>query len=154
MDAQLGQVLNVLDKNNLWDKTLVIFVGDHGYPRVNGLGWNKNTLFERSCRAPLIIAHRAFQAAEQIGPSLSLSISTPQSPTCADSKIPHEVAGTSLRTVLKSPDAGTKDAAFTLVTRGPKLLRQSVTHIPLATYKMERRSNRALRPRPGPRRAS
>jgi arylsulfatase A-like enzyme len=56
MDAQLGRVLDALDKGNLWDNTLVIFVGDHGYPTGERQWWNKNTLFERSCRAPLIIA--------------------------------------------------------------------------------------------------
>ena len=56
MDAQLGRVLDALDKHQLWDKTLVIFVGDHGYHTGERQWWNKNTLFERSCRAPLIIA--------------------------------------------------------------------------------------------------
>ncbi|MEQ1826756.1 MAG: sulfatase, partial [Pirellula sp.] len=56
MDAQLGRVLDALDKNKLWDKTLVIFVGDHGYHTGERNWWNKNTLFERSCRAPLVIA--------------------------------------------------------------------------------------------------
>ena len=41
-------------------------------------------------------------------------------------KVPHQVAGVSLRTVLQSSDASVKDAAFTLVTRGPKLYGQSV----------------------------
>lgn len=31
MDAQLGRVLDSLDQHNLWDKSIVIFVGDHGY---------------------------------------------------------------------------------------------------------------------------
>ncbi len=126
MDAQLGQVLNVLDKNNLWDKTLVIFVGDHGYHTGERTWWNKNTLFERSCRAPLIIAAPGIPGGRT---NRSLVEFVDLYPTVADLcglKIPHEVAGTSLRTVLKSPDAGTKDAAFTLVTRGPKLYGQSV----------------------------
>ena len=41
-------------------------------------------------------------------------------------KIPHKVAGTSLRPVLVKPDAVVKDAAYTLVTRGPKLYGQSL----------------------------
>jgi arylsulfatase A-like enzyme len=36
--------------------TYVVFVGDHGYHTGERQWWNKNTLFERSCRAPLIIA--------------------------------------------------------------------------------------------------
>jgi uncharacterized sulfatase len=50
-------------------------------------------------------------------------------PTVAEScglKIPHKVAGTSLRPVLVKPDAVVKDAAYTLVSRGPKLYGQSL----------------------------
>jgi uncharacterized sulfatase len=50
-------------------------------------------------------------------------------PTIADLcglKIPHEVAGASLLPVLKMPTTNVKDAAFTLVTRGPQLYGQSI----------------------------
>jgi arylsulfatase A-like enzyme len=43
-----------------------------------------------------------------------------------DLKMPHAGAGTSLRPILTNPAATIKDAAFTLVTRGPKLHGQSV----------------------------
>ncbi len=126
MDAQLGRVLDTLDKNKLWDKTLVIFVGDHGYHTGERNWWNKNTLFERSCRAPLVIAAPGIQGGQS---SRSLVEFVDLYPTIADFcglKVPHEVAGVSLRSVLKSPEANVKDAAFTLVTRGPKLYGQSI----------------------------
>ena len=126
MDAQLGRVLDVLDKRKLWDKTLVIFVGDHGYHTGERQWWNKNTLFERSCRAPLIIAAPGMKGGHV---SRSLVEFVDVYPTVADVcglKMPHEVAGVSLRPVLESPDAKLKDAAFTLVTRGPKLYGQSI----------------------------
>jgi uncharacterized sulfatase len=50
-------------------------------------------------------------------------------PTIADLcglKMPHAAAGSSLRPILTNPAATIKDAAFTLVTRGPKLHGQSV----------------------------
>ena len=50
-------------------------------------------------------------------------------PTIADLcglKMPHAAAGSSLRSTLNDPAAPIKDAAFTLVTRGPKLHGQSV----------------------------
>jgi hypothetical protein len=50
MDAQLGRSMP-LDKHQLWDKTIVIFVGDHGYHTGERQWWNKNTFFERSCRS-------------------------------------------------------------------------------------------------------
>lgn len=126
MDAQLGRVLDALDKNKLWDKTLVMFVGDHGYHTGERNWWNKNTLFERACRAPLIIAAPGIKGGQV---SRSLVEFVDLYPTVADVcglELPHEVAGVSLRPVLESPDAGVKDAAFTLVTRGPQLYGQSI----------------------------
>ncbi len=126
MDAQLGRVIDVLDKNKLWKKTIVIFVGDHGYHTGERQWWNKNTLFERSCRAPMLIAAPGMKGGQV---SRSIVEFVDLYPTVAEScglKIPHKVAGTSLRPVLVKPDAVVKDAAFTLVTRGLKLYGQSL----------------------------
>lgn len=126
MDAQLGRVLDVLDKRQLWDKTVVVFVGDHGYHTGERGWWNKNTLFERSCRAPLIIAAPGTEGGRS---SRSLVEFVDLYPTVADLcglKMPHAVAGSSLRPALADPGANTKDAAFTLVARGQKLYAQSI----------------------------
>lgn len=126
MDAQLGRVLDVLDKHHLWDKTLVIFVGDHGYHTGERQWWNKNTLFERSCRAPLIIAAPGMKGGQT---THSLVEFIDLYPTVADYcglKMPHVAPGVSLRPVLADPAARVKDAAFTLVTRGDKLHGQSL----------------------------
>lgn len=126
MDAQLGRVLDALDKNGLWEKTIVVFVGDHGYHTGERQWWNKNTLFERSCRAPLIIAAPGMKGGQT---TRSLTEFVDIYPTIADLcglKMPHAAAGSSLRPILNDPVAPIKDAAFTLVTRGPKLHGQSV----------------------------
>lgn len=126
MDAQLGRVLDALDKNKLWDKTLVIFVGDHGYHTGERNWWNKNTLFERSCRAPLVIAAPGTKGGQT---TRSLVEFVDLYPTVADFcglKMPHPAAGLSLKPVLAQPTASVKDATFTLVNRGPKLHGQSV----------------------------
>ena len=126
MDAQLGRVLDALDKRQLWDKTLVIFVGDHGYHTGERQWWNKNTLFERACRAPLIIAAPGMKGGQQ---SRALVEFVDLYPTIADFcglKAPHTLAGGSLKSILQNPGSSVKDAAFTLVSRGPKLHGQSV----------------------------
>lgn len=125
MDAQLGRVLDALDEHQLWDRTLVIFAGDHGYHTGERHWWNKNTLFERSCRAPLIIAAPGFDGGQT---SRSLVEFVDLYPTVAEFcglKLPHVGAGVSLRAVLARPDAKVKAAAFTLVARGPQLHAQS-----------------------------
>lgn len=126
MDAQLGRVLDALDKHQLWDKTLVIFVGDHGYHTGERNWWNKNTLFERSCRAPCVIAAPGMKGGQK---SRSLVEFVDFYPTIAEFcglKMPHQGAGVSLRPILEKSDIIIKDAAFTLVTRGAQIYGQSV----------------------------
>jgi iduronate 2-sulfatase len=126
MDAQLGKVLDALDRAQLWEKTLVIFVGDHGYHTGERQWWNKNTLFERSCRTPLIIAAPGTRGGQS---SRSLVEFVDLYPTILDFcglSDPHPQAGASVRPILNDPTHATKDAAFTLVTRGPGLFGQSV----------------------------
>ena len=127
MDAQVGRLLDTLDRLKLWDNTLVIFLGDHGYHLGERGWWNKNTLFDRSCRAPLLIAAPGVKGG-QVCRSLVEFVDL--YPTVADFcglKTPHLLAGLSLRPVLADPARPHKDAAFTLVTRGPQRFGRSVT---------------------------
>lgn len=127
MDAQVGRLLDTLDRLQLWDNTLVIFLGDHGYHLGERGWWNKDTIFDRSCRAPLLIAAPGVKGG-QVCRSLVEFVDL--YPTVADYcgvVPPHALAGQSLRPVLSDPARPHKDAAFTLVTRGPQRFGRTVT---------------------------
>ena len=116
MDAQVGRVLDTLDRLKLWDRTIVIFVGDHGYHLGERDWWNKNTLFERSCRAPLIVAAPGVKP----GVARGLAEFVDLFPTVADYAgvpAPAGLAGRSLRPALLDPAAPGKAAALTVVKR-------------------------------------
>ena len=84
VDAQVGRVLDALDRLKLWDRTVVVLIGDHGYHLGEHEWWTKGTLFEMSCRTPLIIWCTARKAwASRRTASRSSLTSTPRWPTCA-----------------------------------------------------------------------
>ncbi len=125
-DAQAGRLLDALDRLKLSDNTLVIFLGDHGYHLGERGWWNKSTLFDRSCRAPLIIAGPGVKAGQICRSPVEFVDLYPTVADFCGLRAPHALAGKSLRPVLEDATREHKDAAFTLVTRGAEKFGQSV----------------------------
>lgn len=56
VDAQIGKVLDKLKETGLDKNTIVVFTSDHGYHLGEKGHWQKQTLYDRSTRVPLIIS--------------------------------------------------------------------------------------------------
>ena len=55
VDAQIGKLLNELERSGLAENTIVVIWGDHGWHLGDHRVWGKHTLFERSLRSVLMI---------------------------------------------------------------------------------------------------
>lgn len=57
LDAEIGRVLDALDRHDLWDDTIVVFLADHGDMMCDhGLLWKAFYTFEGCVRIPTIVA--------------------------------------------------------------------------------------------------
>lgn len=54
VDAQVGRLLDALEKSPYRDNTIVVLLGDHGWQFGEKHHWGKTTLWEEVARAPLI----------------------------------------------------------------------------------------------------
>ena len=118
MDAQVGRLLDALDRLNVWDRTLVIFIGDHGYHHNERNWWSKSTLFERSCRVPCILVAPGAQKGQVCSSIVELVDLYPTIADYCGVRAPHRLAGQAFRPLLENPEREGKEAAFTWSAAG------------------------------------
>jgi len=112
-DAQVGVLLDALDRLDLWKDTVVVLAGDNGFHLGEHGGLlRKDTLFEEALRVPLIVAAPGLvpEGAVARGPTEILDVY----PTLVELAGLPPVAGLdgcSLAPVLARPEATGRDAA-------------------------------------------
>lgn len=119
VDAQVGRVLEALERLELADNTIIVFWSDHGYHLGEHQGiWQKRTLFEESARAPLIVHWP--QASGNGTPCERIVEFVDIYPTVCDLAglpLPSHLAGRSLKPLLENPALAWPHGAVTQILR-------------------------------------
>lgn len=114
LDAQLGKVLDALDRLGLAEKTIVTFAGDHGYHVGEHTLWGKTSNFEYDARVPFIVAKPGARAAGKHTQALAELLDFfPTLTAACGLPTPDGLAGKSLLPILDDASASGKPAAFT-----------------------------------------
>lgn len=118
VDAQVGVLFRALDEMKLWDDTIVVFFGDHGYHTGEHGMWHKMTLFEESTRVPLIVyVPKAKGAGQHCRGLVELVDLYPTLVDACGRTPPPGLDGVSLMPWLNDPSRPGKPAVHTMVGR-------------------------------------
>lgn len=125
MDAQVGRVLDALERLHLRKNTIVIFWGDHGYHLGEKGRWSKAySLFEVATRVPFIISVPGFKPGVSPRTVQLLDMYSTLVELCGLPKPyvpPAKLEGHSLTKLLRSPNAKWEYPALTVVMYQNKL---------------------------------
>ena len=114
MDTQLGKVLDALDASGVADRTIIVFLSDHGYHIGEHMLWGKTSTFELDARVPLLIHYPQQNTAGQSTSAITELIDLfPTLNHLCQLPNPPDLEGISLLPILQNPAATTKPAAIT-----------------------------------------
>jgi iduronate 2-sulfatase len=118
MDAQLGRVLDELDRLGLRDNTIVVLWGDHGWKLGEHDAWCKHSNVELDTRVPLLISAPGVATDGRRTSALVEFVDIyPSLTELAGLPLPKHLEGTSFVALLRDPKTPWKSAAFSQYPR-------------------------------------
>lgn len=121
LDAQVGKILDELDRLGLTEHTTIVFLSDHGYHAGEHGQFGKWTNFEIGTRVPLIISSPELTTPGSQSSSLVELLDL--FPTLLDihgigsENVPQKLDGISLLPILRDPGEQIKNAAVSQIPR-------------------------------------
>jgi|JI10StandDraft_1071094.scaffolds.fasta_scaffold00117_56 iduronate 2-sulfatase len=113
IDAQVGRLLDELDRLGLRENTIVVFWGDHGWHLGEFGIWGKATNHEIATRVPLIVSAPETKARSKGARGLVELVDVyPTLCDLAGLPLPPHLEGESFRRLLDAPELPGKPAAF------------------------------------------
>ena len=121
VDAQIGKVLDGLDREGLAENTIVVLWGDHGWQLGDHGLWHKHTNFEIATRAPLLISVPKSLGSLGVGKKCDTPVEfVDVYPTLSDLcglPLPGKLEGSSLKCYLEDPSQLGTDVAISQYPR-------------------------------------
>jgi arylsulfatase A-like enzyme len=127
VDAQIGRLLDEIERLQLRDRTIIILWGDHGWKLGEHDSWCKHTNFENDTRAPLICSAPGQEAKGSMTQALVEFVDIyPSLCELARLPLPAHLEGSSFAPLLDKPDEPWKQAAFSQYPRGRRVMGYSM----------------------------
>lgn len=117
-DAQIGRVLDELDRLGLSDDTIVVLWGDHGWNLGEHTLWCKHCHFQTSLRAPLIVRVPWIKAGLKTNALTEFVDIYPTLCELAGLSIPEHTEGRSFVPLMKDPNRPWKEAIYSRFHKG------------------------------------
>jgi arylsulfatase A-like enzyme len=134
MDAQLGKVLDELDRLGLRENTIIVLWGDHGWKLGEHDAWCKHSTSENDTNAPLLLSAPGMKAVGAKSNALVEFVDIyPTLAELAGLPLPAHLEGVSMKPLLDSPNRTWKTAAF---SQYPRSKAQTKTPNGLMGYSM------------------
>jgi arylsulfatase A-like enzyme len=120
IDAQIGKILDNLEKLGLEDNTLIVLWGDHGFHLGDHNMWGKSTNFEQATRSPLIFSIPGQSAYKTNMPVEFVDI-YPTLCELSGLEFPDHLTGESLVQLIKGNEVRDDQYAISQIIRGDKM---------------------------------
>ena len=118
LDANVGQVLDELDRLKLRENTIVILWGDHGWKLGEHGEWCKHSNVEKDTRSTLLVSAPGLPRGQKTNSLVEFVDIYPTLCDLAGLSQPAHLEGASMLPMLKEPFVQTKSAAISQYPRG------------------------------------
>ncbi|CAN5490605.1 choline-sulfatase [soil metagenome] len=100
LDQNVGRIFDSLNRNGLWENTIVIYTSDHGEMLGQHGRWHKESFYEDSVRVPFVVRHPSQKMPASVAAHCSLVDLMPTLCEWMGVKPPPGLDGTSLVPIL------------------------------------------------------
>lgn len=125
MDAQLGRVMDELERLQMSDNTVIVLWGDHGWHLGDHGYWTKHTNYEQANIIPLIIVApgvaRPASSTDQLIETVDIYPTLAELAGLEHPKGPQPIDGLSMVPVLQNPNLHIRDHAYHAFARSGHL---------------------------------